>query len=58
MILLRLGGITVSQSAEMRGVSEPYATKVRKGQHIPHPMHLLAVALIAGLSLNAGRTIG
>jgi len=39
LILPRLAGITVPTIAETLNVSEPYAAKVRKGLHVPHPMH-------------------
>ena len=35
----RLAEIMVSQIAKALGVFEPYASKVRKGQFVPHPMH-------------------
>lgn len=41
IILPRLTEITVPILARTLDVSEPYAAKVRKGQYVPHPMHLL-----------------
>jgi hypothetical protein len=46
----RLAGITVPTLARTLSVSEPYAAKVRKGQFIPHPMHWLALAQLAGVA--------
>jgi CRISPR-associated endonuclease Cas1 len=39
-----LAGITVPAIATALGVSEPYATDIRKGQRLPHPRHWLALA--------------
>jgi hypothetical protein len=49
-ILPRLARVTVRQIANALGVSEPYATKVRKGQFVPHPMHWHTLAQLAGTS--------
>ena len=48
-ILPRLAGITVPLLAQTLDVSEPYAAKVRKGQHVPHPMHWQALAKLVGV---------
>ncbi|MGO9517031.1 MAG: hypothetical protein ACLPND_08305 [Candidatus Korobacteraceae bacterium] len=53
MILPRLSGLTVPALAQTLSVSEPYAAKVRKGQHVPHPMHWLALAEMVGVSAGA-----
>jgi CRISPR-associated endonuclease Cas1 len=50
MILPRLSGVTVPTLAHALKVSEPYAAKVRKGQHVPHPMHWQALAGLVGVS--------
>jgi len=48
-ILPQLASITVPVLAQTLNVSEPYAAKVRKGQHVPHPMHWLGLADLAGV---------
>jgi CRISPR-associated endonuclease Cas1 len=48
LILPRLSSITVPVLARTLSVSEPYATKVRKGQHVPHPMHWKALSELVG----------
>jgi CRISPR-associated protein Cas1 len=50
MILPRLSGVTIPALAHALKVSEPYAAKVRKGQHVPHPMHWQALAKLVGVS--------
>lgn len=50
LILPRLAGVTVPTLAQTLHVSEPYAAKVRKGQHVPHPMHWQALATLVGVS--------
>jgi CRISPR-associated endonuclease Cas1 len=50
LILPRLAGITIPEIARTLNVSEPYAAKLRKGQHVPHPMHWQALAELAGVS--------
>ena len=50
MILPRLSGVTVPTLANALNVSEPYAAKVRKGQHVPHPMHWQEMAQLVGVS--------
>ena len=50
LILPRLITITVPVIARTLSVSEPYAMKVRKGLHVPHPMHWLQLAELIGLS--------
>jgi hypothetical protein len=49
-ILPRLAEITVPAISQTLSVSEQYAAKVRKGQHVPHPMHWQALAELAGVS--------
>jgi CRISPR-associated endonuclease Cas1 len=49
-ILPRLAEITVPALAKTMSVTEPYAAEVRKGRHIPHPMHFLALAKLVGVS--------
>jgi CRISPR-associated endonuclease Cas1 len=50
LVLPRLAGVTVPTLAQTLNVSEPYAAKVRKGQHVPHPMHWQALAKLVGVS--------
>ena len=50
MIWPRLARVTVPTIAETLDVSESYATKVRKGLHVPHPMHWQALAALVGVS--------
>jgi CRISPR-associated endonuclease Cas1 len=49
LILPRLSSVTVPAIARTLKVSEPYAAKVRKGQHVPHPMHWQALAKLVGI---------
>jgi len=49
LILPRLADLTVPTIAKALNVSEPYAAKVRKGQHVPHPMHWQALAKLVGV---------
>jgi hypothetical protein len=49
-IMPGLAEITVPQLAKALCVSEPYASKVRKGQFVPHPMHWQALAELVGVS--------
>jgi CRISPR-associated endonuclease Cas1 len=48
-ILPRLTGITVPVLMRTLNISEPYATKVRNGQFVPHPMHWLPLAQLVGV---------
>jgi hypothetical protein len=50
MILPRLAAITVPTLARTMHVTEPYAAEVRKGSHVPHPMHWQALAKLVGVS--------
>ncbi len=50
LILPRLASVTVPVLAQRLSVSEPYAAKVRKGQHVPHPMHWKALAQLVRVS--------
>ncbi len=50
MILPRLAQITVPTLARTMNVTEPYAAEVRKGRHVPHPMHWQALAKLVGVS--------
>ncbi len=50
MISPRLAEVTVPAIAKILKVSEPYAAKVRNAQHVPHPMHWLALARLVGVS--------
>lgn len=52
MILPRLAEITVPTLARTMNVTEPYAAKVRKGQHVAHPMHWLALAQLLGVTAS------
>jgi hypothetical protein len=46
-----LAGITVPAISTALGISEPYATDIRKGRRIPHPRHWLALGqLVLGKS--------
>jgi CRISPR-associated endonuclease Cas1 len=49
MILPRLAAITVATLARTMNVTEPYAAEVRKGRHVPHPMHWQALAGLVGI---------
>ena len=49
-ILPRLAQITVPTLAQTMDVTEPYAAEVRKGRHVPHPMHWQALAELVGIS--------
>jgi hypothetical protein len=51
-ILPRLAEITVPALAKTMNVTEPYAAEVRKGRHVPHPMHWQALAQLVGVSSN------
>jgi uncharacterized OB-fold protein len=44
-----LVGMTVPAIATALGVSDPYATDIRRGRRIPHPRHWLALAQLAGV---------
>jgi CRISPR-associated endonuclease Cas1 len=57
LILPRLAEITVPAISQTLNVSEQYAAKVRKGQHVPHPMHWQALAKLAGVSPSPERYI-
>ena len=50
LILPRLAVVTVPTIAQALNVSEPYAARVRKGQHVPHPMHWEKLADLVGVS--------
>lgn len=50
MILPRLSEITVPVLAQTLDVSEPYAATVRKGIHVPHPMHWQSLATLVGVT--------
>jgi ribosomal protein L37E len=50
MILPRLATITVPTLARTMNVTEPYAEEVRKGRHVPHPMHWQGLAELVGVS--------
>jgi CRISPR-associated endonuclease Cas1 len=39
--------VTVSRISATLGVSEPYATDIRKGKRLPHPRHWVALAALA-----------
>jgi CRISPR-associated endonuclease Cas1 len=49
-ILPRLAEITVSRLAKTMNVTEPYAADVRKGSHVPHPMHWQSLSELVGIS--------
>ena len=46
-----LAGITVPAIATALGISEPYATDIRKGRRLSHPRHWEALARLVGGSL-------
>lgn len=50
MILPRLARVTVPILAKTMKVTEPYAAEVRKGRHVPHPMHWQALAKLVEVS--------
>jgi CRISPR-associated endonuclease Cas1 len=50
MILPRLAEVTVPTLARTMNVTQPYAAEVRKGRHVPHPMHWQALAGLVGVS--------
>jgi len=58
LILPRLAEITVPTLARTMNVTEPYAAEVRKGRHVPHPMHWQALAQLVGVSGEHLVTIG
>lgn len=53
LILPRLAGVTVPILAETLKVSERYPAKVRKGQHVSHPMHSQAMGELVGITPDA-----
>jgi hypothetical protein len=55
MILPRLAEITVSTLARTMNVTEPYAAEVRKGKHVPHPMHWERLAQLLGVRDECGQ---
>ena len=55
-ILPRLAQITVPALAQTMNVTAPYAAEVRKGRHVPHPMHWEALAKLVGV--QEGRATG
>jgi len=50
MILPKLATVTVPALARTMNVTEPYAAEVRKGRHVPHPMHWQALAAVVGVT--------
>jgi CRISPR-associated endonuclease Cas1 len=52
-VLPLLATITVPTISRKLNVSEPYATKVRRGQFIPHPMHWPGLAELVGVSKSS-----
>jgi CRISPR-associated endonuclease Cas1 len=50
MILPQLAQITVPALARTMNVTESYAAEVRKGRHVPHPMHWQGLAKLVGVS--------
>ena len=54
MILPRLAQITVPTLSRTMNVTEPYASEVRKGRHVPHPMHWQTLAKLVGVSVRSG----
>jgi CRISPR-associated endonuclease Cas1 len=52
-----LAGITVPAIANALGISEPYATNIRKGKRVPHPRHWQILAkLVLNEQSNDGST--
>lgn len=49
-ILPRLIKVNVPRIAEAINVSEGYASRLRKGLHVPHPMHWQPLAKLVGLT--------
>ena len=49
-IRTRLPSITVHGIASALGVSEPYATDIRKGKRLPHPRHWQQLAALVGMT--------
>src|SRR6516162_6519226 len=47
-ILPRLANVAVTEIAKTLAASETYASRVRKGQQVPHPMHWEALANLVG----------
>jgi CRISPR-associated endonuclease Cas1 len=52
-ILPRLAEITVPTLAKTMNVTETYAAEVRKGRHVPHPMHWQTLSKLVGISGQA-----
>jgi hypothetical protein len=44
-----LAGMTVPAIATALGISQPYATDIRRGRRIPHPRHWLTMAKLGGV---------
>jgi CRISPR-associated endonuclease Cas1 len=49
-IMPRLVGIKVRTISSALGVSDPYATDIRRGNRVPHPRHWLRLAQLVDLS--------
>lgn len=49
-ILPNLASLTVSRICSVLGISEPYASDIRKGRRIPHLRHWQKLALAVGVS--------
>jgi CRISPR-associated endonuclease Cas1 len=47
-----LVGMTVPAIATALGISEPYATDIRRGRRVPHPRHWQILARLVGASLD------
>ena len=45
-----LAGVTVPAISKELGISEPYATDIRKGKRRPHPRHWLTLAELVKVS--------
>ena len=47
-----LASVTKAQIRSILGVSEPYSSDIQAGRRIPHPRHWLALAELAGVSVE------
>ena len=52
-ILPRLSGIPVRQIARAAGISLRYASMIRRGLHIPHPLHYAALERLSARESTA-----
>lgn len=52
-MLPKLADVPLSGIAEAAAVSLRYASLIRSGQVVPHPVHYAALALLVGVGLTA-----